>query len=189
MQFRVIGKGNVEIVDVLNHFYVEGMQIERAQNPCLSEYSLVEQSGYGKNVLKYILKSELAAGMENDDGPRFYQTEKHLENFFALKRSYQEGGVQEEVTEESGEQRAQFDTLRIVQSETNKAFREVMTQEYQMLKVYKPQLLVDVQERTQLAEDIMSYSQRKVTVDASRLNDTEYLKSVKGMQESSLSEK
>lgn len=35
----------------------------------------------------------------------------------------------------------------------------------------------------------MSYSQRTVTVDTSRLNDADYLKSVKGLSEDNLSEK
>lgn len=62
--------------------------MDRSKNDCLSEFSLVEQSGYGVNRLRYVPKSDMAAGMDSQDGPSFFQTEKHLENFFALKQYY-----------------------------------------------------------------------------------------------------
>ena len=61
-----------------------------------------------------------------------------MDNFFALKLYYQGSPDLGQVDEDIGEQRAQFDTLRIIQSETTRAFREVMTEEYNMLKAFRP---------------------------------------------------
>jgi len=64
VQFRVLGQQKPVIADILNHFIVEGVEIDRNSNPSLSELALVEQSGYGMNRLRYVSKDELQAGVK-----------------------------------------------------------------------------------------------------------------------------
>ena len=42
VQFRIMGKRKPVVADILNHFIVEGVEIDRHANPSLSELALVE---------------------------------------------------------------------------------------------------------------------------------------------------
>lgn len=63
VQFRVLGKKRPVVADILNHFIVEGVDIDRQTNPSLHDVALLEQSGYGVNRLRYVSKEDLKAGV------------------------------------------------------------------------------------------------------------------------------
>lgn len=67
-------------------------------------------------------------------------------------------------------QRDLYQKQKQLQSIAAKAFREVMTKEYEMIQLYRPHLIKLDEDQTQ-AIDLQS----KVIVDRSKLNDPEYL--------------
>lgn len=67
--------------NVVNHFYVYGMQIDRSKNPSLADYKMVTKS---KCNLHYVDKAQ---DME-ETSEVFFQTDSQLQNLLALKSYY-----------------------------------------------------------------------------------------------------
>ena len=64
-------------MQIINHYYIKGMKMDRSLNPSLNNYKMIEKA----NVLRYISKDQ-----ETDE--QFFQTEKHLNNLLELKKYY-----------------------------------------------------------------------------------------------------
>ena len=64
IQFRIINENQpVEVVDILNHFYVKGMSINRKENESLSNFKMLTSSS--KDTIQYVPKG---ADDEKDEG-------------------------------------------------------------------------------------------------------------------------
>ena len=131
IQFRVLNSGAaVEEVDILNHFHVNGMSINREDNPGLHEYRMITRG----NVLDYVAKLDFD---EHQEETQFFQSESRLDHLLALKKYYQIEGATEspfadtkidenERLDKAIMERAKFDKLQYLQNQTKKALAEVL---------------------------------------------------------------
>ena len=150
VQFRIANEdlAKVESVEIINHFFVTGMSIDRSQNQSLNQLKMV--TGKNKNYLHYVDKSW---NEEWDDGPMF--SEKDLDFLLDLKKNFQvmstDGSSMMQHDEQSRElkdpthaeivERGRFDKLESIRKRSDKAFDQIMTQEYNMVSMLRPSLL------------------------------------------------
>jgi hypothetical protein len=64
-------------MQIINHYQIKGMKMDRSLNPSLNKYKMIEKG----NVLRYISK-------DLDEDEQFFQTESHLNNLLELKKYY-----------------------------------------------------------------------------------------------------
>lgn len=85
----------------------------------------------------------------------------------------------EEATDRAIRDRNLFEKKTLLQKEARKAFAEVMNEEYQMLRLYRPRDLVLAHAKQQFSQEVAEASQQKVKIDRKRLSDADYLRSLK----------
>jgi hypothetical protein len=64
-------------MQIINHFIIKGMKMDRSLNPSLNNYKMIEKG----NVLRYISK-------DIDEEEQFFQTESNLNILLELKKYY-----------------------------------------------------------------------------------------------------
>lgn len=74
----MLNEGAKVDIDIINHFYVSNMGIDRKSNPPLSDYKMIARK---KNWIEYVPKTG------NDD----IMDLTSLENMLELKKNYQNG--------------------------------------------------------------------------------------------------
>lgn len=180
---RIVGQQEDIEVDIVNHFYVTGMDIDRKLNANLQDYRMVQRG----NTLQYVHKSKYIE--ESEEARPVFQTEKQLENLLKLKKYYKitlnestlgkksRGSLQDGTDSEIIE-RGKYDQSSFIQKEAKKSFKEFIREEYQLMRVYRTKELKLEQEPT------AQTGPRKIKIDKSRLNDEDYVMNLhKDMQE------
>lgn len=51
-QFRVVGDPKQTEMQIINHYFIKGMNMDRSKNPSLNQFKMIEKG----NVLRYISK-------------------------------------------------------------------------------------------------------------------------------------
>ena len=132
------------------------MNIDRSKNPPLSELKMVTtgQSKFAFTEFTTLEYSPKHDDSESEGRPTFL-TEKHLNNLVSLKEYYHiydEDGVGQPYKSPTSEQleaggdalnvefivRSNFEKRDKVKKQIDKAMRELFTQEYTMIKLFRP---------------------------------------------------
>lgn len=162
----------MDSVEIINHFFVTGMSIDRSQNPSLNDLKIV--TGKHRNYLHYVDKS----WNENTDTGLFH-TEKDLDFLLNLKKYFQILGDDQGPMGMQGEQRelkdpthaeiierGRFDKLKNIRKKSESAFDMLMIQEYRMISIFRPVLL---------KKKSKGQAQSNISIDTTKLHDKEYL--------------
>ncbi|CDW77538.1 UNKNOWN [Stylonychia lemnae] len=173
------GKSNkIEFdVEILNHFYVGNMSIDRELNPSLRDYKLIQKQ---PNWIDYIEKGSM------EDTERDSMDRKILDIFYQMKKYYQEGqalnnetGTKGEIDIVGVEERQKFEKSSYLMKETQKNFRVVMAHEYKLMQLYQSEKIFQNTGK-QMDELIQASKDSQVEIDPVKLSQegNEYLKKV-----------
>lgn len=83
------------------------------------------------------------------------------------------------MPEEALLERSKFENMTLVKREASKALKEVLQQEYQMIKLFRPDMLKIDADQGQDVDPQNDKRLAKITIDLNKLKDKEYLEGLK----------
>lgn len=121
-------------MQVINHFYVGNMSVQRAENPSLKGFKLVLTK-----------RNRIELRRKDEDHNKDHLDITVLESFDQVKPLYQGGGGSQQRDDplREAEERSRFEKSQFVQKETLRAFKEVKQHEFRLISMYRPQTLAE----------------------------------------------
>ena len=153
-------------IEILNHFYIQGMGMNRKDNPCLSGFNFAFK---GDDTLQYVQKkfelesNQASFGKSQSDEKSYSHLEKMLSHKKYYYRQTKESGQVENQQDEKKDAidliklYDQFDKNTELKEHVVKVFNETMQLEYELLSAYTPNKLVSAESQKEAQENLHNW--------------------------------